>query len=466
MTSTAAYSTVLDLPSATTISGSESFWIVQGGTDKRTTVGAALTAGATIPYPTTTTLGGVFASSTPAAGTTYVTGLSTSGNLTLTTISGSNITGTTGSSYVVLAYGPTVKDLTLQTSDAAFTTQLVVSTAANSSATFPAGTYTLAGSSVPLGGTGSSTFTQNGVIIGNGTNALTATSAGTAGQLLIGQSSAPSWQTISGAVTISCAGVTSLTGFTSYALLVGRGTGSVTTITAGTAGQVLIGQSSDPAFQTLSGPVSISSAGATALTGYTSNGVLIGQGAGSSVVATTAGTSGQVLTAVTGGAPTFQTPGMQLLTVLTANNSSIISTSSVFTSMYDDYAIVIDNLVPNLSTGILCQIQIVGGGYQNASYLNGTATTSAFDIGCGAIVSTVAGTGLSGWLTLHNINSTSVRKIFVGRPATFQSAGTMTGLPFNSMWNGGSDAISGISFFTSSNLLSGKVKIYGLRPST
>lgn len=411
MTSTAAYTTILNLPAATSISGSESIWIVQGGTDKRTTLGEALTAGATIPYPTTTTLGGVFASSTPAAGTTYVTGLSTDGNLIYVTISGSNITGTTGSSYIVLAYGPTIKDLTLQTSDAAFTTQLVVSTAANSSATFPAGTYTLAGSSVPLGGTGSSTFTQNGVLLGNGTNPITATSAGTAGQILIGQSSAP-------------------------------------------------------AFQTLSGPVSISSAGATALTGYTSNGVLIGQGAGSSVVATTAGTSGQVLTAVTGGAPTFQTPGMQLLTVLTANNSATLSSSSVFTSMYDDYAIVLDNLAPSVGSYIFAQVQIVSSGYQTTGYLNVTAVTCAIDITAGGSVSSATGKGIAGWLTFTNINSTTSVKWITGRLPLFTTASAVAAVGTNGFWNGGNDAISGIQFFASSLLATGNIKIYGMRPST
>lgn len=50
---------------------------------------------------------------------------------------------------------------------------------------------------VPNGGTGASSFTQNGVLIGNGTSALTATAAGTTGQVLAGNTgSAPTFQAI------------------------------------------------------------------------------------------------------------------------------------------------------------------------------------------------------------------------------------------------------------------------------
>lgn len=56
------------------------------------------------------------------------------------------------------------------------------------------------GLTVPNGGTGAGTFTTNGIIYGNGTSALAATTAGTSGQVLTsnGSESAPTFQDAAG----------------------------------------------------------------------------------------------------------------------------------------------------------------------------------------------------------------------------------------------------------------------------
>lgn len=60
---------------------------------------------------------------------------------------------------------------------------------------------------VAAGGTGVSTLTSNGVLLGNGASDVTATSAGTNGQVLIGQTgSAPAFTTIGTDATLSAAG--------------------------------------------------------------------------------------------------------------------------------------------------------------------------------------------------------------------------------------------------------------------
>jgi hypothetical protein len=60
------------------------------------------------------------------------------------------------------------------------------------------------------GGTGQTSLTANGVLIGNGTSAVTSITA-TAGQLLLGNASnVPTWTSITGDVTISGTGVTTL----------------------------------------------------------------------------------------------------------------------------------------------------------------------------------------------------------------------------------------------------------------
>ena len=67
--------------------------------------------------------------------------------------------------------------------------------------------------SVPQGGSGVATLTANGVVLGNGASALSATAVGTTGQVLVGNTgAAPSWATLTGiGVTSFSAGTTGLT---------------------------------------------------------------------------------------------------------------------------------------------------------------------------------------------------------------------------------------------------------------
>ena len=80
------------------------------------------------------------------------------------------------------------------------------------------GTLTLAGTLVVAnGGTGASTFTANGLLLGNGTSAVSVTAVGTTGQVLVGNTgAAPTWATLSSSVVTSfSAGTTGLTPSTS-----------------------------------------------------------------------------------------------------------------------------------------------------------------------------------------------------------------------------------------------------------
>jgi hypothetical protein len=60
---------------------------------------------------------------------------------------------------------------------------------------------------VAKGGTGATSLTTNGVLLGGGT--VTATAAGTSGQILIGQSGAPTFHAVGGMVSLSNTGVVS-----------------------------------------------------------------------------------------------------------------------------------------------------------------------------------------------------------------------------------------------------------------
>jgi len=92
-------------------------------------------------------------------------------------------------------------------------------------------TYLTGTLSVGNGGTGATTLTSNGVLYGNGTGAVQATTAGTAGQILFGSATSPSFATVSGDLTSS----TSTLG----ALTVSKLQGTTLSISGLTSGQFL-----------------------------------------------------------------------------------------------------------------------------------------------------------------------------------------------------------------------------------
>jgi len=119
---------------------------------------------------------------------------------------------------------------------------------------------------VAAGGTAVTSFTANGIVYGNGTGALGVTSAGTTGQVLIGNTgSAPTWGTLSGsavttfqtslngltpstatsgAVTLAgtlgaTSGGTGLTSYTTGDIIYASATNTLAKLPAGTNGQIL-----------------------------------------------------------------------------------------------------------------------------------------------------------------------------------------------------------------------------------
>jgi hypothetical protein len=119
---------------------------------------------------------------------------------------------------------------------------------------------------VAAGGTAVTSFTANGILYGNGTGALGVTSAGTTGQVLIGNTgSAPTWGTLSGsavttfqtslngltpstatsgAVTLAgtlgaTSGGTGLTSYTTGDIIYASATNTLAKLPAGTNGQIL-----------------------------------------------------------------------------------------------------------------------------------------------------------------------------------------------------------------------------------
>lgn len=232
---------------------------------------------------------------------------------------------------------------------------------------------------VPNGGTGDTTLTAHGVLVGEGTSAVAVTSAGSSGQPLLsgGASADPNWGTLSVAF-----GGTGDTTLTNHGVLVGQATGAVAATAAGTSGVPLIGQgsSADPVFGT-----AIVAGGGTGDTTLTNHGVLIGQGT-SAVAVTSAGTAGQVLTS--GGAsadPTWANTtsvgGMaRIAQVITSGSQATITFSSI-PATYTDLKIILtgrdtSSSVDDSNFRILFNGDTTGGNYTATQNLGVKATVS------------------------------------------------------------------------------------------
>lgn len=163
------------------------------------------------------------------------------------------------------------------------------------------------------GGTGASSLTAHGVLIGEGTSAITPTAVGTTGQVLTGVTGAdPVWAS-------PASSSISITGNTGGAL-----TGNAFTFTGGTTGITFNGAGST---ETLGGTLVVSNGGSGAGT-FTAHGVLLGEGT-SAFGVTAVGTTGQVLTGVTGADPVWAAPAASSISI--TGNSGGALTGNAFT---------------------------------------------------------------------------------------------------------------------------------------
>jgi hypothetical protein len=112
-------------------------------------------------------------------------------------------TGVTASTYGSASQVPVIAVNAQGQITSANSTSIAISASQITSGVLPVGN----------GGTGATTLTANGVLLGNGTSAVSATAVGTTGQVLVGNTgAAPTWATLSSAaVTSFSAGTTGLT---------------------------------------------------------------------------------------------------------------------------------------------------------------------------------------------------------------------------------------------------------------
>jgi hypothetical protein len=193
-------------------------------------------------------------------------------------------------------------------------------------------------------------------------------------------------------------------------------------------------------------------------------------------------------------APTWVTPSagaMTLLNTLTASSSATLSDTTSITSSYDLYMFAFDSLIPATNAvSFYIQYSTNGGSsWLTSSYyftsgngLNNTLNSSNFNfngngsaviIGGGidaAILNTPAGYGLCGVSYLNNPLATTFRKCTYGNGAYFIQNSSFGATYLSHYTHSGAydanNAINAVRFlFSSGNITSGKIRIYGIKTS-
>lgn len=219
------------------------------------------------------------------------------------------------------------------------------------------------------GGTGAQTLTSNGVLLGNTTSAITATTAGTTGQILTGiTGSAPTFQA-------PAASSISITGNSGGAL-----TGNAFTFTGGTTGLTFSGAGTT---ETLTGTLIVANGGTGRAT-LTNHGLLVGA-ATTAITQLAVASTGQTLMGATGADPAFT--GSPSFSGSVTAGTTITATSGAITATSGNVVITSGNLAITAATTSSVG-QITQGGTRILHTMNGA--TNIF-LGSGAGNFTLSG---------------------------------------------------------------------------
>jgi hypothetical protein len=223
------------------------------------------------------------------------------------------------------------------------------------------------------GGTGATTLTAHGVLLGEGTSPIGVTGTAASGIPLIGQGA--SSDPIFGTAAVTGGG-TGLTTLTAYNLLTGNGASAVTLISPiSTAGIPLVSQgiSANPSYSTAA-----VAGGGTGLTTLTAHGVLVGEG--TSTIQSVTGTTGTVLIGTVGLDPSFSaTPSVTSISIA---NLPVANTDGVNKEYVDLLAagIVIQAACVAATTADLGSVTYNNGASGVGATLTNTGTFTAFSI--------------------------------------------------------------------------------------
>lgn len=240
--------------------------------------------------------------------------------------------------------------------------------------------YRAGGTDVPVtdGGTGVSTLTNHGVLLGQGTSAVAATSAGTSGHVLTsgGASADPSFASISTALDV----LGSTQGQVLY-----RNASAWVALAAGTSGQVLQsgGAGANPSWATVAGTGDV-----TAASTFGTDNVLIRSDGTSKGVQSTGITVADTSNDMSGVGSITPVAGSALRTDTSAGNTLLLQARDVDGAVYTTFATLTANNTPtmDLSTAVT-----MGG---NAIYYATGTDVPVTDGGTGASTAAGAATNL------------------------------------------------------------------------
>lgn len=163
-----------------------------------------------------------------------------------------------------------------------------------------------------------------------------------------------------------------------------------------------------------------------------------------------------------------------LLNTLTASNSVALQDTTSLTASYDWYEIVLENIqVVNTSNTLYIQVYVAG--YQATNYYYqewvygsagaATQTTTGTYIPLaqvGNLANTLGGT--SGYLRIFRPSIGTTYKAIMGQTFGPHTVTTIAAYQVNGFWGNGTTAITGFQIAAASgNLLSGTIKIYGVK---
>ena len=201
----------------------------------------------------------------------------------------------------------------------------------------------------------------------------------------------------------------------------------------------------------------------------------------------TYGTAGQLLTSNgSDAAPSWQTPaatGWVPLSTVTASNAATADVETTFSSTYDFYVIVMNN-VYSATNGVTMQARLkVGGSYQTSDYryqvivnpqtntytsVTGTSA-AAIQMSSATAISNTAGQGMNAVIFIHNPSSTSTVKRMNWRGDFINTSGAIVNVTgVGGYWESGvtgTGALTGVRFLMSSGNLYGTFRLYGVTNS-
>jgi len=264
--------------------------------------------------------------------------------------------------------------------------------------------YRAGGTDVPVtdGGTGASSLTDHGVLLGSGAAAISVTAVGATGTVLKGNTGAdPTFGAVdlttdvTGILPVANGG-TGLSTITDHAIMIGSGAGAVTPLAVGATNQVLLGSTgADPTWgqvdlgTDVTGTLPVTNGGTGAAT-LTDGGILLGSGTGA-ITALAQPTDGQLPIGNTGSDPTMATiTAGANISVVNGGGSITISSSATGVTWNE---VTGTSQTASVNNGYICN---------NAALVTVTLPDTA---ALGSIVE-VTGKGAGGWKIAQNAGET------------------------------------------------------------